>query len=259
MANCYIALTLAEAMGEVPLIVMQNIHVVSGKAGFAAQYMIARANASGVFQDCIDWEITGEGKTLKATAFATLSATGRRVSVSVGMDMAEAEGWTKNQKYRTMPEVMLRYRSAAFLVRFYAPQVMLGYRTIEEVEDVVATGMAAAEPLTGAALISQAEPETPEAGEVDETPVEAVDSDPETPTETSEHEQRGETNNTPDDHPARQIAAGIVSKAKRALTTEKLDALLADNAGDIEAMPDDVRGELDGEIAAVRARLGGQA
>src|SRR6185369_8249738 len=57
MANCYIALTLAEAMGEMPLIVMQNIHVINGKAGFAAKYMIARANASGKFKDDLDWDI----------------------------------------------------------------------------------------------------------------------------------------------------------------------------------------------------------
>ena len=170
MANCYIALTLAEAMGEVPLIVMQNIHVVSGKAGFASQYMIARANSSGIFKDCIDWEISGKGKDLKVTAFATLANTGRRIEVSVDMAMAEAEGWTKNPKYRTMPEVMLRYRSAAFLVRFYAPQVMLGYHTIEEVEDVVSAGVAAAEPLTAAALLEQARPDepSPAAGELED-------------------------------------------------------------------------------------------
>jgi hypothetical protein len=188
MANCYIALTLAEAMGEVPLIVMQNIHVVSGKAGFAAQYMIARANSSGVFKDCIDWTVEGEGKSLKVTAFATLASTGRRIQLSVDMAMAEAEGWTKNAKYRSMPEVMLRYRSAAFLVRFYAPQVMLGYHTIEEVEDVVTAGMEAAAPLTAAALLAQARPDAAdvavinnETGEVlgEERPADTVT--PETP------------------------------------------------------------------------------
>jgi hypothetical protein len=41
-----------------------------------------------------------------------------------------------------MPELMLRYRSAAFLVRLYAPEVMLGVPTIEEVEDVAAAAPA---------------------------------------------------------------------------------------------------------------------
>jgi len=159
LANCYIALTMAEAMGESPLIVMQNIHVVSGKAGFSAQYMIARANASGIFKGRIDWRITGKGNDLSVTAFAFLADTGQEVAVTCDMAMAIAEGWTKNSKYKSMPEVMLRYRSATFLVRFYAPDVMLGYQTAEEVTDASYSSSGpdlTAIPLTGAMLIEQA-------------------------------------------------------------------------------------------------------
>ena len=152
VANCYIALSMAEAMGENALIVMQNIHVVKGKAGFAAQYMIARANASGIFDGRIDWRITGKGDDLSITAFATLKATGQEVAVTVDMAMARAEKWTDNAKYRSMPEVMLRYRSATFLVRFYCPEVMLGYRTSDEYEDMAA---AAAPPLAATRITAQ--------------------------------------------------------------------------------------------------------
>lgn len=139
-ANCFIALHLAQAMGENPIVVMQNIHIVNGKAGFSAQYMIARANASGVFDGRINWRVSGAGKGLAVTAYAVLKDTGEEVSATVSMEMAEAEGWTKNPKYKTMPEVMLRYRAATFLVRWYCPEVMLGYHTIDEVEDVGAAG-----------------------------------------------------------------------------------------------------------------------
>jgi hypothetical protein len=156
MANCYIAMTIADRMGEDRMTVMQNIHIVHGTAGFKAQYMIARANASGVFKDGIDWEIAGKGKDLSVTAYATLAATGRRVEITVDMAMAEAEGWTKNTKYKTMPEIMLRYRSGTFLVRMYAPQVMLGYQTVEEHEDLAAAQIPIAEPLSSRMLIEQA-------------------------------------------------------------------------------------------------------
>lgn len=165
IANCYIALKLARTMGEDPLVVLQNIHVVNGKAGFATQYMIARANAAGIFTGRIDWRIDRSVKdNLSVTAFAVLKDTGQEVSVTVDMAMASAEGWTKNPKYRTMPEVMLRYRSAAFLVRFYAPDVMLGYQTTEEVEDVAIAGGPDlnAVPLSSAMLIEQASPADPE-------------------------------------------------------------------------------------------------
>jgi len=159
IANCYIALKLAKTMGEDPLVVLQNIHIVSGKAGFSAQYMIARANASGVFAGRIDWRIDKSNpQNLSVTAFATLKDTGQEVSVTCDMAMAQAEQWTKNPKYKSMPEVMLRYRSATFLVRFYAPDVMLGYQTAEEVQDLGYAGGPdlTATPLTGAMLIDQA-------------------------------------------------------------------------------------------------------
>jgi hypothetical protein len=169
IANCWIALTLAEAMGEVPLIVMQNIHVVNGKAGFASQYMIARANSSGLFKGRIDWRIDrSDADNLAVTAYAILKETGQEVSVTCDMKMAKAEQWTKNAKYTSMPEVMLRYRSAAFLVRFYAPDVMLGYQTVEEVEDVVASATPSAPPLNARMLIEQSQPiETPHDGRSD--------------------------------------------------------------------------------------------
>lgn len=170
IANCYIALKMARTMGEDPLVVLQNIHVVSGKAGFASQYMIARANASGVFKGRINWRIDkGDPKNLAVTAFATLADTGDVVEFTVDMAMAAAEGWTKNPKYRTMPEVMLRYRSAAFLIRFYAPDVMLGYQTTEEVEDVaISSGPpVSSQPLSSAMLLEQA------TGEEDAETVEA--------------------------------------------------------------------------------------
>ena len=48
--------------------------------------------------------------------------------------MAKKEGWTKNAKYQSIPEQMLRYRSAAFLIRLYCPEVMIGVPTAIEIE-----------------------------------------------------------------------------------------------------------------------------
>jgi hypothetical protein len=56
------------------------------------------------------------------------------VEATATMEMAEADGWTKNPKYRSMPEHMLRWRAAAMLVRLYVPEVLLGFYTTEEVE-----------------------------------------------------------------------------------------------------------------------------
>ena len=54
------------------------------------------------------------------------------------MQMAKDEGWsTKNgSKWKTMPEQMLRYRSASFFGRIYAPEILMGFKTTDEVEDM---------------------------------------------------------------------------------------------------------------------------
>lgn len=134
IADVTIALLMAKRLGEDPLVVMQSIYIVSGKAGWSAQYMIARANRSGVFRGRINWRVKGEKENLVVTAFGILADTGEEVSIDVSMAMARAEGWTSNKKYQSMPEVMLRYRSATLLIRMYAPDVMLGYSTVEEIE-----------------------------------------------------------------------------------------------------------------------------
>ena len=48
--------------------------------------------------------------------------------------MAEKEKW--GAKWQTMPGQMLRYRSAAFWVRVYAPDIAMGIPMYDEVEDL---------------------------------------------------------------------------------------------------------------------------
>lgn len=249
IANCWIALTLAEAMGEVPLIVMQNIHVVNGKAGFASQYMIARANSSGVFKGRIDWRIDkADPQNLSVTAFAYLRETGQEVSVTCDMRMAKAEGWTKNPKYGTMPEVMLRYRSAAFLVRFYAPDVMLGYQTAEEVEDVVMAEAESPPPLNARMLIEQAQPE-PEAEEQERD-------DP--PAEVNDHTQPASATTLADQiglddpHPAQEKAEEIIAEIEGCISTLDIKSVVARNQSHIDSFPDELGVKI--EVAADKRR-----
>lgn len=51
--------------------------------------------------------------------------------------MAKDEGWyqKKGSKWQTMPDLMLRYRSATFLIRTTAPEISMGL-TKDEVEDL---------------------------------------------------------------------------------------------------------------------------
>ena len=126
IANGILVMNMAIRLNEDPLTVAQNIYFVGGKPGWSASYMISKANQHGVFKDPISWDIEGTGDKLSVNAFAVLVGTGQRVSATCDMRMAKAEGWTRNTKYNSMPELMLRYRSATMLIRLYCPEVMIG-------------------------------------------------------------------------------------------------------------------------------------
>ena len=134
IANGVLVMNMAMRLNEDPLTIAQQIYFVSGKPGWSASYMIGKANQHGVFKNPISWEVAGKGAELSVTAFAELAATGKRVQVTCDMTMAKAEGWTKNSKYQSMPEQMLRYRSATFLIRLYCPEVMVGVPSQVEIE-----------------------------------------------------------------------------------------------------------------------------
>ncbi len=60
-------------------------------------------------------------------------------SPAVSIEMAVLEGWyTKNgSKWQTMDEVMLRYRTASFFGKLYAPELLMGLQTVEEAQDII--------------------------------------------------------------------------------------------------------------------------
>jgi hypothetical protein len=174
--ECMVALALAQQLKVNPLLAMQNIFVVKGTPGFKTSFVIALANERGPFADPIQFEEIGKGKDLAVRAYAKMRSTGTTVDFTVSLAMAAADGWTSNPKYTSMPALMLRYRAAAILVRLYCPEVLMGYQTSEEVEDVSRLHVIDAEP-TGvvaqinASITKEIEAESssthdPETGEV---------------------------------------------------------------------------------------------
>jgi hypothetical protein len=58
--------------------------------------------------------------------------------VAVTIGMAKAEGWygKNGSKWQTMPELMLKYRAAAFFMRTECASLAMGFLTAEENEDI---------------------------------------------------------------------------------------------------------------------------
>lgn len=134
--DIFVAVQSAWRMNLDPMAVMQGTYVVHGKLGMTSAFAISLANTSGLIESGISYDIDGQGNDLRVTAKATMKANGEEISYSIGMREAIAEGWTKNGKYKTMPELMLRYRAATLLIRTHIPQVLNGMHMVEEIQDV---------------------------------------------------------------------------------------------------------------------------
>ncbi len=137
-ANVLIALEYASQLSTVrknlsPISVMQNLYVVHGNCGLSSKFMIALANSSGVFDFPIRYHVEGVGDKMTVKAYTEIK--GAEISYTISMETAKAEGWTKNPKYKNMPELMLSYRAATFLIRLNAPEVVMGLSTDDDVRD----------------------------------------------------------------------------------------------------------------------------
>lgn len=135
--NCLIALNMANRMGADPMMVMQNMYIVHGKPAWSSAFLIATLNACGKFSPLRYEEDDKDGGRCRAVA-TDIKSGEKCEGVWVTMTMANSEGWTgkSGSKWRTMPQLMMRYRAASFFTRQFAPEVSMGFQTIEEIEDV---------------------------------------------------------------------------------------------------------------------------
>jgi hypothetical protein len=165
IANCIVAMNMANRAGADELMVMQNLYVIEGRPSWSSQWCIAGINNCGRYSplkfkiedlgekeiDYFEYVYNKQEKKREAIAkkikvhdfsciaYATEKATGEILESSkVSIEMAVKEGWyTKSgSKWQTMPEVMLRYRSASFFSSIYAPEIKMGLMTVEEAQDV---------------------------------------------------------------------------------------------------------------------------
>jgi len=171
IANCAVALNMAQRMNADPLMIMQNLHIIEGRPSWSSAFIIASINSCGRYSslrfvlgepgDVIEvpytvteWvaspgsskkrpnEVTKTIKVRHQTcmAWAIEKETGERLeSPVVSIQMALDEGWLtkKGSKWQTIPELMLRYRCASFFGRLYAPELLMGLQSAEEVHDFI--------------------------------------------------------------------------------------------------------------------------
>ena len=137
-ANCLVALEIANRMNISPFLAMQHLHVIHGRPSWSSSFIIAMVNGSGRFSP-LRFEMSGEGDAMACFAVATdVKSEQELKGPTITMAMAKKEGWSTKtgSKWQTMPELMIRYRAAAFWGRLYASDLLLGIQSQEEVVDV---------------------------------------------------------------------------------------------------------------------------
>lgn len=140
LPNCIIAIDMANRLGAGVIQVMQSLYIVHGNPGWSAKFLIASFNQCGRFS-AIRYKWQGEKGTDSwgCLAWATEKSTGETIEgPEITIALAKKEGWysKSGSKWQSIPQLMLMYRAAAWLINTHAPEISMGLRTAEENEDI---------------------------------------------------------------------------------------------------------------------------
>lgn len=138
VGNCIIALDIADRVGLSPMMVMQNLYVVNGRPSWGSQSIAAMINNSRKFAAPLKYVLEGKGESLSCYVEAKDHEGNVITGPTITMAMAKEEGWTSKSgsKWKTMPEIMIRYRAASFFGRLYCSDLLMGIYSEDENKDM---------------------------------------------------------------------------------------------------------------------------
>jgi len=140
--NTMIALEMSNRLNISPFEVMQNLDIIKGKPSWSSTFIIASINSCGRFKP-LRFEFVGTPKTDEygCRAYTEDMEGNKLIGPTVTWLMVKAEGWLAKagSKWQTMPELMFQYRAASFFGRLYAPDILKGMQSVEEIKDVHST------------------------------------------------------------------------------------------------------------------------
>lgn len=151
LPNVIVAMEIAARNKLSPIVVMQNLNVIKGRPTWSSKYIIAALTTSRVnnlhYETTSDGNVTvsgfGGNKTivnLMCRAIANDKASGEeRIGPWVSMKMAIDEGWygKDGSKWKTMPELMIRYRAVTFFANIFYPEITIGIDTEDSMPEAV--------------------------------------------------------------------------------------------------------------------------
>lgn len=141
-ADCLIAIDISNRLGMSPAIVMQNSQIVRGNFTWKGSACKAMIDGCGRYQKTRYVYVGKEGTDDYGVYLEAIDNDGDVVKgTPVTIGMAKKEGWydKDGSKWRTLPDLMLKYRASAFFMRTECASIAMGFLTKEEVEDVYST------------------------------------------------------------------------------------------------------------------------
>lgn len=138
-SSCLIAIDIANRLNISPMFVMQNSQIVKGNFTWKGSACKAMIDACGKYQSTRYVEVGEKGIDTYGIYLEAIDLDGNIVKgVTVTIGMAKAEGWYQKDgsKWRSLSDLMLRYRAAAFFFRTECASIAMGFLTKEEIEDI---------------------------------------------------------------------------------------------------------------------------
>lgn len=138
IGNCVIAMNIASRMDLDVLEVMNNLAIIKGRSRWSGAYTTTLINRANVIEDRLQFRHDGVEDEYGCTAYGVAVGTGKTLEARVDWNMVKGEGWNKRDgsKWKTMADQMFGYRAATFFARRHCPEVLFGFPTEGEREDV---------------------------------------------------------------------------------------------------------------------------
>lgn len=137
--NILLAIDLASRTGFGLMQVMQNLYIVRGRPAWSGSFCMSAIKASGLYE-WVKYVKVGEPGTDSEGYLVQAKdrTTGEIVNGPVvDWQTVKAYGWDKKpgSQWKMAPDLMFRYRAAAFFARTECPEVLQGVQTQEELRD----------------------------------------------------------------------------------------------------------------------------
>ena len=137
--DCLVVIDMANRMAMSPIFIMQNSQLVNGNFSWRGSACKSMIDGCGRYISSEYVEVGERDKDSWGYYLQAVDKNGKIVNgVAATIAMAKSEGWyDRNPKWKSMPELMLKYRCASFFAKTECPAVLMGFQTAEENQDIM--------------------------------------------------------------------------------------------------------------------------